>query len=303
MNVYFVMFFENPFTCTCCHSNSWIISYTKTVPTTQQQTQTTDFELSQICLVPTSDWDATALGLGNRYDVYDGQQRLVTLNLLLAALRDSFVSEARENVGGKRGVALEATAKEISDMLKPPRVRKEDVLRITLRKRDQILLEEILASTSDVVNGEEERGGEKNGRMIPLGDTPTSYLSKLTSKAKNELLAPLSLANARILENFLHISERLSLLSTRERLRLLDYIVERVHCKLLLWYKICKHFFVLRQLIHYSSLLSYLRTFIDAVLVCIPETSRIARNIVMSQGRKGMDNEAIDDFKGLVCFR
>jgi len=39
------------------------------------------------------------------------------------------------------------------------------------------------------------------------------------------------------------------------------------------------------------------------VLVCIPETSRIARNIVMSQGRKGMDNEAIDDFKGLVCFR
>jgi hypothetical protein len=23
----------------------------------------------------------------------------------------------------------------------------------------------------------------------------------------------------------------------------------------------------------------------------------------MSQGRKGMDNEAIDDFKGLVCFR
>lgn len=39
------------------------------------------------------------------------------------------------------------------------------------------------------------------------------------------------------------------------------------------------------------------------LLVCIPETSRIARNIVMSQGRKGMDNEAVDDFKGLVCFR
>lgn len=42
---------------------------------------------------------------------------------------------------------------------------------------------------------------------------------------------------------------------------------------------------------------------LSVVLVCIPETSRIARNIVMSQGRKGMDNEAIDDFKGLVCFR
>ncbi len=59
-----------------------------------------------------------------------------------------------------------------------------------------------------------------------------------------------------------------ALLTTRERLRLLDYIVERVY-----------------------------------LLVCIPETSRIARNIVMSQGRKGMDNEPVDDFKGLVCFR
>ena len=138
-------------------------------------------------------------------------------------------------------MALEATAKEISDMLKPTRVRKEDVLRITLRKRDHILLEEILALSSDVVHG--GSGGEgddekkEDSTIIPPGMTPTSYLSKLTSKAKNELLAPLSLANARILENFLHISDRLSLLSTRERLRLLDYIVERVHCELLL----CRH--------------------------------------------------------------
>ena len=51
-------------------------------------------------------------------------------------------------------------------------------------------------------------------------------------KEKSEMLAPLSSANARIVENFLHIADRLSLLSTRERLRLLDYIVERVHCEL-----------------------------------------------------------------------
>jgi len=74
-----------------------------------------DYELSQIVIVPTSDWDSNALGLGNRYDVYDGQQRLVTLNLLLAGLRDSFRREADElssssssrlggGGGGKRAV-------------------------------------------------------------------------------------------------------------------------------------------------------------------------------------------------------
>eukprot|EP00804_Cyclotella_cryptica_P027576 CCRYP_007513-RB/>CCRYP_007513-RB protein AED:0.01 eAED:0.01 QI:528/1/1/1/1/1/3/448/742 len=232
----------------------------------QQQSLTTDFELSQIVLVPTSDWDATSLGLGNRYDVYDGQQRLVTLNLLLAALRDSFQSEADSTVGGgKRAVALAATAKEISSMLKPTKVRKEDVLRITLRKRDNVLLEKILSPQNESTDEEKE---EQAISMGTAGETPTAYLSKLTPKERNELLSPLSLANARIFENFLHISDRLSLLSTRERLRMLDYIVERVH-----------------------------------FLVCIPETSRIARNIVMSQGRKGMDNEPIDDFKGLVCFR
>jgi len=230
-------------------------------PASQQQSQVTDFELSQICLVPTSDWDATIFGIGNRYDVYDGQQRLVTLNLILAALRDSFQIEAKKSQGGKRGVALEATANEIAGMLRPTKVRKQDVLRITLRKRDNILLEQILSLDDD--NDE-----KKEDTIIPVGETPTSYLSNLSTKQKNALLAPLSTANTRIFENFLHISERLSLLSTRERLRLLDYIVERVY-----------------------------------LLVCIPETSRIARNIVMSQGRKGMDNEAIDDFKGLVCFR
>lgn len=229
--------------------------------TSQQQSPVADFELSQICLVPTSDWDATIFGIGNRYDVYDGQQRLVTLNLILAALRDSFQIEAKKSQGGKRGVALEATANEISGMLRPTKVRKQDVLRITLRKRDNILLEQILSLDDD----DEEK---KKDTSIPEGETPTSYLSNLSSKQLSALLAPLSTANTRIVENFLHISERLSLLSTRESLRLLDYIVERVH-----------------------------------LLVCIPETSRIARNIVMSQGRKGMDNEAIDDFKGLVCFR
>ena len=37
--------------------------------TMQQQALTADFQLSQIVLVPTSDWDVASLGLGNRYDV------------------------------------------------------------------------------------------------------------------------------------------------------------------------------------------------------------------------------------------
>lgn len=242
--------------------------------------QITDYELSQIVLVPTADWDSTLLGLGSRYDVYDGQQRLVTLNLLLASLRDSFQVESssnniniNNNEGGgsssvtKRAVALKATASEISGMLMPKKVRKVDVMRITLRKRDNVLLEQILMDRTDV-DGDDAHGNDAAAVASKVLQQPTHTWSKLTTKQQSELLAPLSNANARILHNFIHLSKRLSLLSTRERLRLLDYVVERVY-----------------------------------LLVCIPETSRIARNIVMSQGRKGMDNEPVDDFKGLVCFR
>ncbi|KAL7436544.1 hypothetical protein ACHAXH_002934 [Discostella pseudostelligera] len=194
---------------------------TTTTTTNNVVAPITDYELSQIVIVTTSDWDSNAYGIGSRYDVHDGQQRLVTLNLLLASLRDSFLVEANElhrggnggmMGGGKRAVALFATAQEIAGMLMPTKVRKLDSL----------------------------------------------------------LLSNLSPANSRIFHNFVHLSRRLSTLSTRERLRLLDYIVERVH-----------------------------------LLVCVPETSRIARNIVLNQQgrRKGMDNEPIDDFKGLVCFR
>jgi len=38
------------------------------------------------------------------------------------------------------------------------------------------------------------------------------------------------------------------------------------------------------------------------MLVCVPESATIARSLVMAQG-KGKNNEPIDDFKGLVCFR
>ncbi len=267
-----------------------------------------DYELSQIVIVPTSDWDSNAFGLGGRYDVYDGQQRLVTLNLLLASLRDSFRVEANELQhrsgddgsdgggmmgGGKRAVALSATAQEIAGMLMPVKVRKLDVRRITLRKRDNVLLEQILMGGTkinqdhdngddddddDGDNADQRKGVNTNGTQNGVEEdmwtsvlpSETHRYPQMTTKQKNLLLSSLSPSNSRIFHNFVHLSTRLSSLSTRERLRLLDYIVERVH-----------------------------------FLVCIPETSRIARNIVLNQQgrRKGMDNEPIDDFKGLVCFR
>ncbi|KAL7454146.1 hypothetical protein ACHAWC_009913 [Mediolabrus comicus] len=232
--------------------------------------QITDYELSQIVLVPTADWDSTLFGLGSRYDVYDGQQRLVTLNLLLASLRDSFQVESssnnininNNNEGGngagatKRAVALKATASEISSMLMPKKVRKVDVMRITLRKRDNVLLERILMDrtdddSSDVLFDDDEGNDGATVKDAAAASSsskvlqqPTHTWSKLTTKQQSELLTPLSNANARILHNFIHLSKRLSLLSTRERLRLLDYIVERVY-----------------------------------LLVCIPETSRIGKSL------------------------
>ena len=200
-----------------------------------------DYELSQIVLVPTADWDSSRLGLGNRYDVYDGQQRLVTLNLLLAGLRDSFRREADElsandkegTGGGKRAVALAATAQEISGMLMPARVRKEDVARMTLRRRDNVLLEKIAIGDTDG----DDSGGEGSSSSSP----PVRDYSGMSARQRSDLLSPLSSANARIFHNFVHLLDRLASLTTRERLRLLDYIVERVH-----------------------------------LLVCIPETSRVS---------------------------
>ena len=84
------------------------------------------------------------------------------------------------------------------------------------------------------------------------------------SKAK---LSKLTKPNQQILSNFETLESRLQFLDKSELLGLLDFIIEKVY-----------------------------------LLVCVPESPVIARNIVMSQG-KGKDNEVIDDFKGLVCFR
>jgi len=188
--------------------------------------QKQDYELSQIVLVP-MDWDTERYGLGNRYDVFDGQQRLVSLCLIFAALRESFTKDD----------SMEDTVAELKNMLSPTKTRKEDILRIELHKRDNKVLSHILKDE----------------------------ISELDS-LKNDVKT-LTRANRRILENYQRFYSRISEMPLDERVKLLDFMVEDVH-----------------------------------LLVCIPETNVIARNLVTAQG-KGMDNEPIDDFKGLVCFR
>ncbi len=185
-----------------------------------------DYELSQIVLVP-MEWDKELYGLGNRYDVFDGQQRLVSLCLIFASLREAFEGDDD----------MEETVRELSNMLNPPKVRKADIPRIQLHKRDNQILSQIL----------------KN-ELKAFGEIYKD-VSKLTR------------ANRCILRNYEKFCSRIKELDFDERVQLLDFMIENVH-----------------------------------LLVCIPESSVIARNLVTAQG-KGMDNEPIDDFKGLVCFR
>eukprot|EP00980_Cylindrotheca_fusiformis_P015783 scaffold4590_cov112-Cylindrotheca_fusiformis.AAC.1 len=193
-------------------------------------TNNKDYELSQIVLIP-MEWDRELLGLGARYDVYDGQQRLVTLCLLFAAMRERF-----------REIGEEETATELADMLKPPKTRKEEILRMELNPRDNEMLSYILS------------GADK-------------YMERVVVNDKSETMHKMSKVNQQIVQNFQDISARIGELDKDELLTLLDFIIENVY-----------------------------------LLVCVPENAAIARNIVMGQG-KGKDNEPIDDFKGLVCFR
>ncbi|KAL3934609.1 MAG: hypothetical protein SGBAC_009710 [Bacillariaceae sp.] len=188
-----------------------------------------DYELSQIVLIP-MEWDQDTLGLGSRYDVHDGQQRLVTLCLLFASMRERF----RELDG------MEDTVTELADMLKPPKTRKEDILRVEMHPRDNQILTNILSGFSTV--------------------------TKLANATPQEL-SKLSKPNQQIVQNYNLIASRMDTLEKDELLEFLDFIIEKVY-----------------------------------LLVCVPESAAIARNIVMGQG-KGKDHEIIDDFKGLVCFR
>lgn len=61
------------------------------------------------------------------YDVHDGQQRLVTLSLLFAAIRDELLEKLRDSKDN------EAIAKEVSNMIYPLKPRLDPICRVELR--------------------------------------------------------------------------------------------------------------------------------------------------------------------------
>ena len=74
--------------------------------------------------------------------MHDGQQRLITLSLLIAAMRDNFASTWHNDDDM-------TTEEHLSKMVMPTKGRKKDVLRIVMRPRDGQLLGKLLNSTGD----------------------------------------------------------------------------------------------------------------------------------------------------------
>mmetsp|Transcript_19025 Transcript_19025/g.42330 ORF Transcript_19025/g.42330 Transcript_19025/m.42330 type:complete len:518 (+) Transcript_19025:413-1966(+) len=161
------------------------------------------------------------------YDLHDGQQRLATLCLLLAALRDYF---------HRAGVVEEARIAQ--NMIYPPMRRREDVARVELNGTKDNLFRSILSNKMDSVN----------------------TLSPTERKA-------------------LPIDQQLLL-------NAYDYFTYR-----------------LDELKDHGRVIEFFDNLKDDVflLVGITSDTKMARNIVMGQG-KGKNMEPVDELKGIVCF-
>jgi hypothetical protein len=199
-----------------------------------------EYELQTIVLVQTDEWDKQKYGIGRRYDVHDGQQRLVTLSLLFAALRDSLRYALNESTDDNDDIM--ETAKQLSNMLCPYEPRKEPVFRIELRHRESELLPKILLAKATDPN------------QLPL---------PVTKQERRDL----TMTDQRVLQNYEELLKSVEKLNLDKRMQLIDYLHDYVF-----------------------------------LLVCKTPNAAMARNIVRGQG-KGKNNEAIDDFKGTVCFR
>jgi hypothetical protein len=137
-----------------------------------------------------SEWDKKTHGDGNLYDVHDGQQRLVTLSLLLAAFRD--VLETKPDA--------KDTVEDLRAMLKPVKSRKEDILRVQMREREGTWLTRILNKSLETE------------LVLP--------------SAKNRLSLPAP--ERRVIENYECFVKSTERLKVDEAYALLDYIKESV---------------------------------------------------------------------------
>jgi hypothetical protein len=163
-----------------------------------------------------------------RAQVHDGQQRLVSLCLFMAAMRDSLLLWGKD---------FEEDAKDVSDAIFPQKPRRKPVDRIKLREKNNEILRHILRRNS-----------------------PEFILPNLKSR-KN-----MGESEKLILEAYEYFLQRIGELGPDKAIELLTNAMEKVY-----------------------------------LLVCIPSSTRIARNIVMGLG-KGKNLEPVDEFKGMVCF-
>ncbi|KAL7533363.1 hypothetical protein ACHAWF_004464, partial [Thalassiosira exigua] len=204
-------------------------------------------ELNAITVMPAPPpTDGTKLGKSSRlYDVHDGQQRLVTLCLVYAALRDVFV---------EWGEDWECDAQEMARAIYPKRPRLDNVARVQLKERKNSIMHHI---QSNVLIG---KGDDDDCD----GTFSASYQWQGRYGAKERKL--MSKPELRILETYEYLMERVKDLGQK---RAEDFLV------------------ALKD-----------QTFL---LVCIPSSTRMARNFVMGLG-KGKNLEPVDELKGLVCF-
>jgi hypothetical protein len=149
--------------------------------------ETREKELGTVIILK-SEWDKKTHGDGNLYDVHDGQQRIVTLSLLLAAFRDVLETSP----------GAEDTVEELRAMLRPVKSRKEDIFRVQMREKEGFLLKAILSKTAN------------------------SPLEVPTSKQQKVLPAP----ECRVIENYQFFVRCAQNLTVDEIYRILDYIKE-----------------------------------------------------------------------------
>mmetsp|Transcript_3999 Transcript_3999/g.8863 ORF Transcript_3999/g.8863 Transcript_3999/m.8863 type:complete len:644 (+) Transcript_3999:154-2085(+) len=171
-------------------------------------------------------------------DVHDGQQRLISLCLLLAAIRDNM----------EKWPDCSEEAIEVAGTIYPKKIRLDPVLRINVREKHAKSLRLILS------------------KVDPNGEVVSDLLGKKSPLMPMKMWKNLPQCEQRVLEVYRYFLERIKDLGEEKTLDLKDRFEAQVY-----------------------------------LLVCIPSDTKMARNIVMGQG-KGKNIEPVDSFKGLVCF-